>query len=167
MAAPAVRQNWVFGEGAKGSVAKNDPGTVEDTFVASEDGIIFGRFVARGVTNKMVNVVADTDTEIEGIALIANNAGDYANEKFLAEDLVPVAKKGTFFVEIDPADKPSVNGPVLIDTSTDKEGLLVGTPAAGVTLVAQANEMRIVAVYDNVAAVEIADSTVFTVAASV
>lgn len=149
-----TRPNWNITEPVKGSVGSYDPGSVESSEIAS-GAIVFGRFVAKGASAHLVDPPANTDTVLEGVSLISDYAGNYANKAYIAQDVVAVARRGYFWVEIDPADKPAIGTTVLVSTAANKEGMLVGTPAAGVTLVVSEG-VRITQVLDSVAEVYIA-----------
>lgn len=148
-----TRSNWNIGENKAGQQGSHDP-AASDFTERVKATIPFGRFVIRDASTKDMRVPTAGDLKLHGISLEDPQASsDQENQQYLVNDIGAFAKRGNYFVAIDPDDKPVVNGAVIVSLEGGQEGKLSSLVAGNIEGLEE--HIRIVAVYDTVAEVYI------------
>ena len=161
---PTSRPVSSISEPAAGSLGTYDPAAQEAPAQKVLTAFDFGALVAAG--NGGADVVSSsTSQNLLGVALIANNSGDYANNAYLANDIAGIGRRGYYIVKIDPDNKPTAGGTIRVSFATGKKGWITSSATSSL-LIAQTAGIRIERVYDTVAEVYMNGNPVYPISGS-
>lgn len=146
-----TRANWNIGENQAGQTGSHDPAALDFTQKVKAT-VPFGRFVINDAGEMRVPTTADLT--LHGISLEdPQAASDQENRQYLVNDIGAFARRGYYFVEIDPDDKPVVGGVVIVSLEAGQEGKLTSLVAGNIENLEE--HIIIVTVLDTVAEVYI------------
>ena len=122
---PQNRPNWQTSGITPGNPGSHDPAALQisrEVELANSALPQFGVFVSPGAAGN-ITVVLVAGTEAVGIALVENNSRDFANRKYGKGDRAAVARRGFFWVKMDPANPlADTNAAIFISSATNLEG---------------------------------------------
>ena len=128
---PQTRSNWATTGNQPGATWRNDVASMQRTLEAGA-AIGFGLFVTESPAGT-VAITTTGDTDVAGVALISNLAGDYANGQYSADNQVATGYRGCFVALVDPANIPAAGDAATVSIAGNAEDGKI-TSAAGLTL---------------------------------